>query len=96
LEYPKDNIDLPIINKLKPFVEQPKFNKQDLMSVSPIVANIACWVLAMFKYYHVNLIVIPKKAALAKAQGEYEIVAATLKIKQDELAIIMGKVNKLR
>jgi hypothetical protein len=67
LNYAKDDIDLPIINKLKPFVEMPKFNKADLMSVSPVVANIASWCLAMFKYYHVNLIVIPKKAALAVA-----------------------------
>ena len=81
LEYNKDAIDITIINKLKPFTEQPKFNKEDLMSVSPVVANIASWVLAMFKYYHVNLIVVPKKAALAKAQGEYDVVAKTLKIK---------------
>jgi dynein heavy chain len=81
LEYAKDDIDQKIIDKLKPFVDMPKFNKADLMSVSPVVANIASWCLAMFKYYHVNLIVIPKKAALAKAQGEYNVVAATLKIK---------------
>lgn len=96
LNYDKEAIDLPLINKLKPFVEMPKFNREALIPVSLVVANIGSWVLAMYKFYHVNLIVVPKKAQLKKAQAEYDVVAGELKIKQDELAIIMAKVNKLK
>lgn len=74
----------------------PKFNREALIPVSLVVANIGSWVLAMYKFYHVNLIVIPKKAQLKKAQAEYDVVAGELKIKQDELAVIMAKVNKLK
>jgi len=45
----------------------PKFNREALIPVSTVVANIGSWVIAMFKFYHVNLIVIPKKAQLKKA-----------------------------
>jgi dynein heavy chain len=60
--YDKEAIDEKLIKALKPFVEQPNFTKEALMPVSSVAANIGSWVLAMFKFYHVNLIVIPKKA----------------------------------
>lgn len=50
----------------------------------------------MDKYYHVNLIVIPKRAALKVAQAEYDVVAGELKVKQAALKEIMDKVNKMR
>jgi len=81
LGYDKEGIDEGIIKKLKPFVEQPNFTKEKLIPISVVVSNIGAWCLAMYKFYHVNLIVIPKKAQLKKAQGEYDIVAAELKIK---------------
>ena len=81
LEYDKEGINEDIIKKLKPFVEQPEFTKEKLIPISAVVANIGAWCLAMFKFYHVNLIVVPKKASLKKAQSEYDVVAAELKIK---------------
>lgn len=67
LGYDKEAIDLKTINQLKPFVEQPNFNREKLLTVSTVVANIGSWCLAMFKFYHVNLIVVPKKEQLKKA-----------------------------
>lgn len=37
------------------------------MTISTIAANLASWVMAMDKYYNVNLIIKPKKAKLAEA-----------------------------
>ena len=85
-----------MIKKIKPHLDHQNFNNQRLTTVSSTIAAFGDWVMAMFKFYHVNLIVIPKKAALAKAQAEYEVVAAELRIKQAALDEVMAKVNKLK
>lgn len=59
----------------------PNYNPEKLKTVSTTIAAFGDWVSAMYKFYFVNKIVIPKKAALAKAQAEYDVVAAELKIK---------------
>jgi hypothetical protein len=42
---------------------------------------LAKWVFAMDKFYRVNLIVIPKKKELEKANGELAEVTKVLKVK---------------
>ena len=58
--------------------------------------NLAKWVFAMDGFYKVNLVVKPKKAQLAIAEKEYAEVMAVLKVKQDELKVIVDKVNALQ
>jgi hypothetical protein len=70
-----------MIKKIKPHLDHANFNNEKLKTVSTTIAAFGDWVMAMNKFYFVNLIVIPKKAALAKASAEYEVVAAELKIK---------------
>lgn len=67
LNYKKDNIDEDTIKKLAEFLKNPKFENKHLMTISETVANLASWVIAMDKYYTVNLVVKPKKEALAIA-----------------------------
>ena len=50
----------------------------------------------MDKFYNVNLIVKPKKAALAGSTAKYEEIAGKLRIKQEELKIVQDKVDTLR
>ena len=61
-----------------------------LKNVSPVALAVGEWVRAMDGYYRVNLIVIPKKRDLDIAQKEYNVVAAELKIKQEELAKVVA------
>lgn len=96
LQYDKESIDEKKIKALKPFLENPKFNRESLTSISAVIANIGSWCLAMDKYYHVNLIVVPKRAALKVAQAEYDVVAGELRVKQAALKEIMDKVNKMK
>lgn len=49
----------------------------------------------MNKYYTVNLIVKPKKAALAEANATYAEIEGKLKIKQAELKVVQDKVDGL-
>jgi dynein heavy chain, axonemal len=96
LEYPKEEITEDLIKKLDTYLTNPNYNKDKLMTVSATIASFGDWVMAMHKFFFVNKIVIPKKAALAQAQSDYDIVAAELKIKQATLDEIMAKVNKLK
>ena len=96
LQYDKDSIDEKKIKALKPFLENPKFNRESLIPISPVIANIGSWAIAMDKYYHVNLIVVPKRASLKIAQAEYDVVAGELRVKQAALKEIMDKVNKMK
>jgi dynein heavy chain len=96
LQYDKEGIDEKKIKALKPFLEMPKFTKEALIPVSPTIANIGSWCIAMDKYYNVNLIVVPKRASLKIAQAEYDVVAGELRIKQAALKEIMDKVNKMK
>jgi hypothetical protein len=57
--------------------------------------NLASWVIAMDKFYNVNLIVKPKKAALAEANATYAEIDGKLKIKQAELKVVQDKVDAL-
>lgn len=58
------------------------------MTISEVAANLAQWVMAMDKYYNVNLVVKPKKIKLAEAQAKYDEVNGKLKIKQEELRVV--------
>ena len=57
--------------------------------------NLAKWVHAMDKFYRVNKVVIPKKAQLKVAEEKYADVMKVLKVKQNELKVIVDKVNTL-
>ena len=65
LGYDKENIPEPLIKKLQEYIKNPKFEMGHLKTISEIAANLANWVIAMDKYYNVNLVVKPKKIALA-------------------------------
>lgn len=49
----------------------------------------------MDKFYNVNLIVKPKKAALAEANAKYAEIEGKLKVKQAELKVVQDKVDGL-
>jgi dynein heavy chain, axonemal len=94
-EYDKDNIEDDRIKKLQEYVKNPKFNLEHLKGISSIACNLASWVIAMDKFYNVNLIIKPKKASLAEANATYAEIDGKLKIKQAELKVVQDKVNGL-
>lgn len=66
-QYPKDDMQEDTIKKLQEYLKNPKFELNHLNTISTIAANLASWVMAMDKYYTVNLVVKPKKLKLAEA-----------------------------
>lgn len=81
VEFDRDGIEEKKINKLQKFLEDPKFNVQHLKGVSEVAANLATWVIAMDKFYHINKIVIPKQAKLKVATAKKNEQEAKLAIK---------------
>ena len=77
------------------YVKNPKFNLEHLHGISSIAENLGSWVIAMEKFYSVNLIVKPKKIALAEANAKYGEIEGKLKIKQAELKVVQDKVDAL-
>lgn len=77
-------------------MKNPKFEINHLNTISVVAANLGSWVIAMDKFYNVNLIVKPKKEKLAEAQGKYEEVSGKLRVKQEELRIVQEKVDGLK
>ena len=66
-----------------------------LKGIAMIASNLAKWVKAMDKFYHVNLIVIPKKAQLKQAEEKLEVVMGELRKKQAALKEVQDKVDSL-
>ena len=67
-----------------------------MKTISEITANLASWVMAMDKFYGVNLVVKPKKIKLAEAEAAYNAVSGKLRIKQEELRVVQEKVDILK
>ena len=69
-DFDKDNIKAAKLKKLKnTFCANPKFDPELIKQKSVAGRSICMWARAMDKYSDVNKIVIPKKKALAEAEG---------------------------
>jgi hypothetical protein len=95
-DYDKDTITQGTLNKLKKYVENPKFTPEAVEKVSKAAKSMCMWVRAMDLYAKVFRTVEPKRQKLANAQSELDSVMATLKEKQDKLAAVEKKIAELQ
>ncbi|KAL8568337.1 Dynein heavy chain 6, axonemal [Nucella lapillus] len=95
-EYDKDNIPDKIVKGLKKYVENPKFHPEIVEKVSKACRSMCMWVRAMDLYAKVFKTVQPKRARLAGAEAELEMVMKTLKDKQDKLAAVEAQIAELQ
>lgn len=68
-----------MVNKLKTYIEKPYFNREEMRKKSEACAGLCAYVNAMYKFYFVNLNVIPKREKQAAAQAELEVVERGLR-----------------
>ena len=87
-DYDKENIPAKTIEKLQPLITHENCTVAHLRGINAVAANLCAWVLAMDKFYNVNLIVIPKKASLKIAEAEYAELSEALNIKKENLRIV--------
>ncbi|GMH70086.1 hypothetical protein TrRE_jg13191 [Triparma retinervis] len=94
-KYDKDNIPESVIKKVEPFMTDENFTPKMIEKASKACTAICMWARAMYKYHTVAISVAPKKAKLAEAQAELDVVMAQLAEKQSSLAKIVARLNEL-
>ncbi|GBG26414.1 Dynein heavy chain 7, axonemal [Hondaea fermentalgiana] len=95
IDYDKDNIDPKVVQKATTYVENPDFDPEKIKKASRAAYGLCCWIRAMVQYDSVAKVVAPKRAALAEAEQEFELVMAGLREKQAELSKIESRVAGL-
>ena len=94
--YDKDNIAASIQKKLQKYIDHPLLVVEVVAKKSLAAKSLAMWVHAMDVYSKVAKSVGPKKEMLAKLNVELDAANAKLKVKQDELAAVVAKVDALK
>ncbi|EDV95581.1 GH15699 [Drosophila grimshawi] len=94
--FDKDNIPPPIIKKIREkYIADRDFVPEKIKAASMACEGICRWVRAMDVYDKVARIVMPKKAALAEAEGDLSSQMEKLNAKRAELQVILDKLQKL-
>ncbi|KAJ9454440.1 Dynein-1-beta heavy chain [Diplonema papillatum] len=99
LEYDRDNMQKHTVAKVAKFCNDEDFTPEKIEKGGSSATKVLCiWCHAMFKYYHVNLTVEPKKQKLNKAQSDLDTTnkklaeaQAALKTVEDELAVLQDE-----
>ncbi|CAB3241783.1 unnamed protein product [Arctia plantaginis] len=97
MNFDKESITEDMIKKLKRFIINPDYDPAKIIKVSKACQSLCMWVHAMYKFYHVNKAVKPKKEALEKAQqglAAVEAMLANAKAKMQELLEGIAKLNE--
>ena len=95
LNYEADKMSKTLIGQLQKFIDDDKFSPIEVKKVSVPCAGMCQWVHAMFRYYHVNLEVEPKRRELEGAEKELRVVEDALEITSKKLAAVESKIAEL-
>ncbi|OMJ80715.1 hypothetical protein SteCoe_18966 [Stentor coeruleus] len=97
MSFKKEDITEKQIKALQKFIQNPDFNPENMRNkISSAAAGLCSWVVAMEKFYHVNLEVIPKQKAQQAAEEEYNKYMKNLEVKEAELKVVQDKVAALQ
>jgi len=94
-EYPKDEMTQKLVDDIQKFITHDNCTVVYMKNINAVASSLCAWVCAMDKYYNVNLIVKPKKAALEIAEREYAELNAELNIKKENLRVVQERVARL-
>ncbi|CAK1542459.1 unnamed protein product [Leptosia nina] len=95
MKFDKESITEDMIKKLKRFIADPNYDPPKILKVSKACMSLCMWVHAMYKFYHVNKAVAPKKAALEKATKDLQAVEAMLANAKAKMQALLEGIAKL-
>ncbi|CAF4763844.1 unnamed protein product [Pieris macdunnoughi] len=95
MKFDKESITEDMIKKLKRFINDPNYDPPKILKVSKACMSLCMWVHAMYKFYHVNKAVAPKKAALEKASKDLQVVEAMLANAKAKMQALLEGIAKL-
>ncbi len=93
--YDKDNIPENIIQKIKPYIDNPDFLPAAIARVSKASTSMCQWVRAMEKYYHVSRAVEPKRQRLKEAQDILDITTQNLAVMKAKMQDIETNIRDM-
>lgn len=94
--YDKENIHPDIVKAIQPYINDPEFQPDNIITKSAAAAGLCAWVINIMGFYEVYLVVEPKKRALAKATNELNEAREKLRELKEKLAILEHKLNTLK
>ncbi|XP_037954213.1 dynein beta chain, ciliary [Teleopsis dalmanni] len=96
VNYDKKHIHPDVIKALTPYVSDPDFNPEKIMSKSAAAAGLCSWVININRFYEVYLIVEPKERALADAERELREAREKLQSLNAQLTELEEQLNVLQ
>ncbi|XP_055849033.1 dynein beta chain, ciliary [Episyrphus balteatus] len=88
INYDKKHIHPDVIKALQPYINDPEFNPEKIVSKSQAAAGLCSWVININRFYEVYLVVEPKERALVDAERE-------LQDARDKLTALNNRLNEL-
>lgn len=85
INYDKENIHPEVIKALQPYLQDPEFVPENILSKSLAAAGLCAWVINIIKFYEVYVIVEPKRRALNQANCELAAARERLSSLKDQL-----------
>lgn len=95
-EFDKDKLDDSLLKKIGKFTANPDFTYEKINTVSAAASGMCKWVHAMETYGYVAKDVAPKRAKLKSAQDTLARKQAALALAQEQLAVVLAKVQALK
>jgi len=83
------------VAKLQPILSQEFFNTVAMKSASEAAANLCGWVVNIVEYNQIYKTVAPKMASQKKAQEEYDVANAKLKVVENQVAALQRKLKEV-
>lgn len=95
INFDKENIQESVIQKLKPYIDNPDFEVSVIARVSKAATSICAWARAMEKYYWVSRSVAPKRARLEEAQNSLNAMMKALSELKAKMREIEHNLNEM-
>ncbi|KAJ2945273.1 hypothetical protein O0L34_g9351 [Tuta absoluta] len=95
MNFDKDSITEAMIKNLQKFIKDPNYEPKKISKVSKACMSLCMWVHAMYKFYHVNKSVAPKRQALQAAFDNLAHVQAMLASAEARLQELVDGLAKL-
>ncbi|VVD05320.1 unnamed protein product [Leptidea sinapis] len=92
--YDKENIHPDVIKAVQPYIKNPEFNAEFIMSKSAAAAGLCAWVINICKFYDVYVVVEPKRRALNAANAELQAARDKLSFLTDQIAELEEKLEE--
>ncbi len=95
VNFDKEHISGEVIKALQPYLNDPEFEPQKIMSKSSAAAGLCSWVININRFYEVYLVYGPKKQALEDSKAELQAAQDKKKLLEEQLNVLENELSKL-